>query len=212
MKLNLTLNKPAITALMTMSNGAIAGLKLKVADGKLFVKPVSTDTGAGVFPVFTRTRGGMGVTLTGKFCEQFITQTNTERGSHFQLSNTSHNWVAGEPLPVGDKPSKLHPTARIWRMTDEIQTKSDKAPVVVKVAKVAKVAKVVKVAQVVEAPVAKVKPVAIKAKEVTAKETKVVAKPKVTVAVAKVAKPKVVAVAKETKVATKTSKVAKVVK
>ena len=140
MKINLTLNKPAVLAFGASLSGAnLAGLKLKIADGKLFIRPSATEKGPGVFATFARTRGGLGVTIDGRFAEQFLTETGLGCGSHMALSPTSHKWVAGEAVPMGTKPSKIVPTARLWREVDEVQTKSAKpAKKTVKAAVVAK--------------------------------------------------------------------------
>ena len=143
MKINLTLNKPATTSFIAaLAGGVLAGLKLKIADGKLFIRPSATEKGPGVFPTFTRTRGGLGVTIEGRFAEQFIAETGLGCGSHMALSPTSHKWVAGEAVPMGTKPSKIVPTARLWREVDEVQTKSAKpAAAVKKTVKAAVIAK-----------------------------------------------------------------------
>ena len=125
MQINLTLNKPATDALK--GDPTIVGLKIKIAeDGKVMMKPSKSERGAGVFPLFERTRGGLGVTLSGKFAEQFLSQTGMERGTHMKLEPTSYNWFVAEA--VEGKPSKVVPTARLWRPIDEVQSKDASAP------------------------------------------------------------------------------------
>jgi hypothetical protein len=126
MQINLTLNKPATEAMK--GDPSIVGLKIKIdADsGKVLIKPSKSERGAGVFPLFERTRGGMGVTLSGKFAEQFLASTGMARGTHMKLEPTSYNWFVAEA--VEGKPSKVVPTARLWRQVDEVQAKADSAP------------------------------------------------------------------------------------
>ena len=123
MQINFTLNKPATTALL--ANGEATALKLKIdaKSGKLLIKPSKTEKGTGVFPLFPRTRGGLGVTITGKFAEQFLTQTGMERGTHMALEATGYNWFVAEA--VDGKPSKVVPTARLWREIDEAAVSKD---------------------------------------------------------------------------------------
>jgi hypothetical protein len=125
MQINLTLNKPATTALMGDAN--VTALKIKIDDsGKVLIKPSKSEKGAGVFPLFERTRGGLGVTLSGKFAEQFLQSTGMSRGTHMKLEPTSYHWFVAEA--VEGKPSKVVPTARLWRAIDEVQAKADSAP------------------------------------------------------------------------------------
>jgi hypothetical protein len=126
MQINLTLNKPATTALMGDENVTALKIKIDAGSGKVLIKPSKSEKGAGVFPLFERTRGGLGVTLSGKFAEQFLTQTGMERGTHMKLEPTSYNWFVAEA--VEGKPSKVVPTARLWRAIDEVQSKDETAP------------------------------------------------------------------------------------
>lgn len=128
MQINFTLNKPATAALTANGDVSVTALKLKIdaKSGKLLIKPSKTEKGVGVFPLFERTRGGLGVTITGKFAEQFLTQTGMERGTHMALEATGYNWFVAEA--VEGKPSKVVPTARLWRAIDEVQAKADNAP------------------------------------------------------------------------------------
>lgn len=125
MQINLTLNKPATAALL--NNVQAAALRIKIdASGKVLIKASKSEKGAGVFPLFERTRGGLGVTLEGKFAENFLAATGMERGTHMKLQATSYNWFMAEA--VEGKPSKVVPTARLWRAIDEVQAKADSAP------------------------------------------------------------------------------------
>ncbi len=126
MQINLTLNKPATTALLNGENVSALKIKIDAESGKVLIKPSKSEKGAGVFPLFERTRGGLGVTLSGKFAEQFLTQTGMERGTHMKLEPTSYNWFVAEA--VEGKPSKVVPTARLWRAIDEVQSKAETAP------------------------------------------------------------------------------------
>lgn len=126
MQINLTLNKPATTALLNGENVSALKIKIDAESGKVLMKPSKSEKGAGVFPLFERTRGGLGVTLSGKFAEQFLSQTGMDRGTHMKLEPTSYNWFVAEA--VEGKPSKVVPTARLWRQVDEVQAKADSAP------------------------------------------------------------------------------------
>ena len=126
MQINLTLNKPATTALLNGENVPALKIKIDAESGKVLIKPSKSEKGVGVFPLFERTRGGLGVTLSGKFAEQFLTQTGMARGTHMKLEPTSYHWFVAEA--VEGKPSKVVPTARLWRAIDEVQSKADSAP------------------------------------------------------------------------------------
>ena len=126
MQINLTLNKPATTALMGDANVTALKIKIDAESGKVLIKPSKSEKGAGVFPLFERTRGGLGVTLAGKFAEQFLQSTGMARGTHMKLEPTSYNWFVAEA--VEGKPSKVVPTARLWRAIDEVQSKDASAP------------------------------------------------------------------------------------
>lgn len=126
MKINLTLNKPAATSFL--SSGQVAGLKVKIDGNVVLLKASKSDKGNGVFPLFNRTRGGVGITLDGPFAERFLAATGLESGSHMKLEKTSYNWLVAEAVELGTKPSKIVPTARLWHSKEEIQSKSENAP------------------------------------------------------------------------------------
>jgi len=126
MQFNLTLNKPAVTNFI---DGTTKALKLKIVDGKLMIKPVASEGGRDTFPLSSRTRGGVGVTVNGRMAEAFLNDAGLQRGTHLTLEPTSYKWLAadvhGEP---GEKPSKIIPTARLWRVRDEAGSMAADAP------------------------------------------------------------------------------------
>lgn len=128
MQFNLTLNKPAATHFM--AEGKAAGLKIKLAEGgKVMFKVTQSEKGAGVFPLNDRTRGGVGVTISGKFAEAFMQHGKFDRNTHMKLEAGSYGWMVGEALPSGKKPSKIVPTARLWRVMEEgAVAKAESAP------------------------------------------------------------------------------------
>jgi hypothetical protein len=124
MQFNLTFNKPA--ASMFFGEGTTA-VKLKVeGKGKVLFKPSAKEGGRDVFPLTPRTRGGVGITVDGKFAEEFLQATKMDRSTHMALEQSSYKWIAGEA--VEGKPSKVVPTARLWRALDEEGSKADVAP------------------------------------------------------------------------------------
>lgn len=128
MQFNLTFNKPA--AVQYFSDGVL-GLKVKVQDGTVLFKGVNRETGPGIYPLASRTRGGVGITLGGNMASQFLGEAGLDRGTHLTLEPTSYKWLAAE-IHTGptEKPSKLVPTARLWRIREETGNKADIAPVV----------------------------------------------------------------------------------
>jgi hypothetical protein len=128
MQVNLTINKPGATQF----NDDAKGLKIKVEDGKISVKFVKTDSGAGVYPMFDRTRGGVGVTLTGSIVEKLLAVKGVEADTHMTMEATSYGWLVATPHE--SKPSKLVPTLRLWNVRDEVGDKAEVAPVAKKAA------------------------------------------------------------------------------
>lgn len=126
MKINLTLNKPAVTNFI---DGGTKALKLKIVDGKLLIKPVATETGRDTFALTSRTRGGVGVTVTGRMAEAFLNDAGLERGTHLTLEQSGYKWLAAEVHGApNEKPSKIVPTARLWRVRDETGSMAAEAP------------------------------------------------------------------------------------
>jgi hypothetical protein len=124
MQFNLTFNKPA--AAMFFGEGATA-VKLKVeGEGRVLFKPSTKEGGRDVFPLTPRTRGGVGITVDGRFAEEFLQATKMDRSTHMALEPASYKWIAGEA--VEGKPSKVVPTARLWRALDETANKQEDAP------------------------------------------------------------------------------------
>jgi hypothetical protein len=124
MQFNLTFNKPA--ASMFFAAGATA-IKVKVGGkGEVLFKPSDKEGGKDVFPITSRTRGGIGITVGGRFADQFLQETEMDRGVHMALEGSSYKWIAGHA--VEGKPSKVVPTARLWRATDESMVKAEDAP------------------------------------------------------------------------------------
>ena len=127
MKFALTFNLPAVRQLIDI--GTNEGLKVKIENGQILFKPVVAAKGASVFPLFQRTRGGIGIELSGKHAEEFLKKTGLERGSHMVIHQATYGWLIAEPMAeVGEKPSKLVPTARLWREKEEIVEKGERAP------------------------------------------------------------------------------------
>lgn len=114
MQLNLTFNKPAASQLL---NGA-QNIKVKIdGEGKVMFKATNREAGRGIYSLSPRTRGGVGITLTGTFAEQFLQNTKMGPGTHMAVEPTSYKWLVADA--VEGKPSKLVPTARLWRTTEE---------------------------------------------------------------------------------------------
>lgn len=125
MQVNLTFNKPA--ALQFFEQAGVNGVKVRIeGKGKVLFKASAKESGRDVFPLTPRTRGGVGITITGGFAEQFLKTTGMGRGTHMELAGTSHKWVAADA--VEGKPSKVVPTARLWREIDETGSKAEAAP------------------------------------------------------------------------------------
>lgn len=124
MQFNLTFNKPA--AAMFFAEGAQAVKVKVVGKGQVQFKPSAKESGRDVFPLTGRTRGGVGITIGGKFAEEFLQATKMDRSTHMALEQTSYKWIAGHA--VDGKPSKIVPTARLWRSVDEAATKEETAP------------------------------------------------------------------------------------
>jgi len=127
MKFNLTFNKPA--AAMFFAEKGMKALKLKIDGATVMIKAVTKDvTRSDVFPLESRTRGGVGVTVSGRIAQAFL-NAGLERGVHIPLEATGRNWIAGEAIgEAGVKPSKVVPTARLWRVKEETASKADDAP------------------------------------------------------------------------------------
>jgi hypothetical protein len=105
-------------------------MKFKVENGLIMFKPTKATRGADVFAISERTRGGTGITINGKFADQFLKETGLERGSHMKLSAAQYGWMVAEPMDApGVKPSKIIPCARLWRAVDELGEKAEVAPV-----------------------------------------------------------------------------------
>jgi hypothetical protein len=127
MKFALTFNKPAVANFI--DTDVYEGMRVKIEGGQVFFKPTKSARGNGVFAIVTRTRGGTGIEISGKFAEDFLKKTGMERGTHMVLHATSYGWMVAEPVGApGEKPSKIHPCARLWRSIEEMGEKSEKAP------------------------------------------------------------------------------------
>jgi hypothetical protein len=128
MKFALTFNKPAVANFIDMS--VHEGMKVKIEGDQVFFKPTKAARGNGVFALAERTRGGIGIEISGRFADEFLKKTGLERGSHMKLHATSYGWMVAEPMEApGVKPSKIVPCARLWRATEEVGTKAEKAPI-----------------------------------------------------------------------------------
>lgn len=119
MQMNLTVNKPATTQL---AGEAPAGLKIKVEDGRIMLKFTKTEGGRDTFPLFQRTRGGLGVTLRGAMVDKLLSIKGMSSDTHMTMENAPYGWIIAQPYD--GKPSKLVPTARLWRTRDEVQEKA----------------------------------------------------------------------------------------
>lgn len=125
MQVNLTINKPGVTLFNTEADAK--GLKVKVDDnGVIAVKFTKTDSGAGVFPLFERTRGGVGVTLSGSIVDKLLAVKGVQADTHMTMEATAYGWLVATPHEA--KPSKLVPTVRLWNVRDEVQAKAEVAP------------------------------------------------------------------------------------
>jgi hypothetical protein len=127
MKFNLTFNKPAVAEFIDAS--VHAGMRVKVENGLIMFKPTKATRGADVFAISERTRGGTGITISGKFADQFLKETGLERGSHMKLAAAQYGWMVAEPMSgPGVKPSKIVSCARLWRAVEELGEKAEVAP------------------------------------------------------------------------------------
>lgn len=124
MQVNLTLNKPAASQ---FNVDAAKGLKIKIDGDKIAVKFTKSDSGAGVFPLFERTRGGLGVTLTGAIVDKLLAIDGVKADTHMTMEQTAYSWLVATPHE--SKPSKLVPTLRLWNISEEVQAKAEVAPV-----------------------------------------------------------------------------------
>jgi hypothetical protein len=123
-------------------------MRVKVENGLIMFKPTKATRGADVFQISERTRGGTGITINGKFADQFLKETGLERGSHMKLSAAQYGWMVAEPMEApGVKPSKIVACARLWRAVDELGEKAEVAP-----ARKQRAAKVAKPAKAATAP------------------------------------------------------------
>lgn len=122
MQFNLTFNKPAAAIL----EGARGIRVAPQGKGKVSFKATTRESGKGIFAVEARTRGGMGITVSGPFADEFLKATKLDRGIHMALEAGSHGFLHGQA--VEGKPSKIVPTARLWRMRDEAASKTEDAP------------------------------------------------------------------------------------
>lgn len=133
MQMNFTVNKPASTQL---AGDTPAGLKIKVEDNKILLKFTNSESGRDTFPLFERTRGGMGVTLKGAMVEKLLAIKGMSRDTHMTMERAPYGWIIAQPFD--GKPSKLVPTARLWRARDEVQDKAaEPAPKAARTAKTA---------------------------------------------------------------------------
>ncbi len=125
MQINLTFNKPA--AAQFFDEGT-AGVKIRIeGKGKVMFKASEKESARDTFPLTPRTRGGVGITISGGFAQEFLKATGMDRGTHMELGASSRNWIAADA--VEGKPSKVVPTARLWRAIDEpAVAKEDTAP------------------------------------------------------------------------------------
>lgn len=123
MQFQLTFNKPA--AQMFFGENPTGSVKIKVEDGKVLFKNAKKESGNGIFPLSARTRGGVGITLSGRFAENFLKQTGMASDTHMKLEAQPYHWIAGEA--VEGKPSKIVPTARLWKAKDEKIVKAGRA-------------------------------------------------------------------------------------
>jgi hypothetical protein len=124
MKFNLTFNKPAVAEFIDAA--VHAGMRVKVEGGQIMFKATKATRGADVFAFSERTRGGIGITISGKAADNFLKETGLGRGSHMKLAPAQYGWMVAEPV-VG-KPSKIVSTARLWREVDEMGSKAEVAP------------------------------------------------------------------------------------
>ena len=124
MQMNLTLNKPAATQL---AGDAPAGLKIKIEDNAIKLKFTKTEGGRDTFPLFERTRGGLGVTLTGAMVDKLMSLKGMTLDTHMTMEQDRYGWIVATPFANG-KPSKLVPTARLWRTRDEVAQEKAASP------------------------------------------------------------------------------------
>lgn len=92
---------------------------MKVVDGNVMFQPVSA-SGGDVWSIEERTRGGLGITLTGTDADKFLIETGLHAGDHLVLGGIRDGWITSRrhvPVPGQEKPSKIWPSARIWSIT-----------------------------------------------------------------------------------------------
>lgn len=129
MQFKLSFNKPACAQFL--ADEGIKGIRVKVVEGVVMFKATKRESGKDTFPLQARTRGGMETMIRGEFAQQFLAQTGLSRGSHMTMEMTSYKWIVAKEFKEDTKtgkPSKIHPTARLWRPIDETATKDASAP------------------------------------------------------------------------------------
>lgn len=116
MQVSMTFNRPAVLAFFGESVDAV---RVRVeGPSHISIKPVpSTTKGRDVFPLQHRTRGGAGIVVTGSLVDRLLHDADVEKGTHIKLERGTRNWISGEA--VGDKLSKVVPTARVWGAKEE---------------------------------------------------------------------------------------------
>ena len=113
----LTFNK--VAADLHFDRAQVKGLRVKVQDGDVTFEP-SASIDEGVWPLEERTRGGLGITLTGVEADRFLLDTGMQAGDHLVLGAIRDGWITSRrhvPVPGQEKPSKIWPSARIWSIS-----------------------------------------------------------------------------------------------
>lgn len=113
----LTFNK--VAADLHFDPAQVKGVRVKAQDGDVTFQPSATIE-EGVWPLEERTRGGLGITLTGTEADRFLLDTGTQAGDHLILGAIRDGWITSRrhvPVPGQEKPSKIWPSARIWSIT-----------------------------------------------------------------------------------------------
>lgn len=120
----------AVAASLHFADPDIAGLRVGAADGDLTFQPSATPTGPDTWPVTPRLRGGLEVRVDGPVAAELLASTGLEEGQYLVLGALKDGWITSKrhvPTPTQEKPSKIWPSARLWRFEGVQLAKDDAA-------------------------------------------------------------------------------------
>lgn len=106
----------------------VAGVRVGSLDGDLAFQPSQSPTGPNTWPVTPRIRGGVEVRIDGPAAAELLASTGLEEGQYLVLGAMKDGWVTSKrhvPTPMQEKPSKIWPTARLWRLEGIVAVQGD---------------------------------------------------------------------------------------